>query len=288
MKKILFSLLLFAVLLASTTYVLASTGEKFLKENKNKFILPKKNFENTNSTFFSGKNVIPLGKAIDREGGEMVEGYAIIKYKDKPAKPSGTVKPAKPTKTPVCYGYLGSGVKWKNLENWVINPAQRNASSTYMLDDEFIYNTISNGIAKWENAAQYNIIGGGIKTSDVLGADTVSPDGLNEVYFADIDEPDVIGVTIIWGIFGGAPKNRKIVEWDQVYDDTDFMWGNDGNPYMMDFESIATHELGHTVGMGDLYTSDCIDETMYGYAGEGEINKRDLGPGDTKGISLLY
>ena len=56
----------------------------------------------------------------------------------------------------------------------------------------------------------------------------------------------------------------------------------------MDLENIATHELGHSIGLGDLYTSSCAQETMYGYADFGEISKRDLNSGDILGISKLY
>ncbi len=56
----------------------------------------------------------------------------------------------------------------------------------------------------------------------------------------------------------------------------------------MDFENIATHELGHSVGMGDLYTAECNQQTMYGYASNGETNKRTLESGDINGIRALY
>ena len=55
----------------------------------------------------------------------------------------------------------------------------------------------------------------------------------------------------------------------------------------MDFDNIATHELGHSVGMADLYNT-CTDETMYGYSTAGEIKKRDLNIGDINGINSLY
>ena len=55
----------------------------------------------------------------------------------------------------------------------------------------------------------------------------------------------------------------------------------------MDFENIATHELGHAVGLGDLY-NDCTEETMYGYASYGETKKRTLEAGDITGIKKLY
>ena len=55
----------------------------------------------------------------------------------------------------------------------------------------------------------------------------------------------------------------------------------------MDFENIATHELGHTVGMG--HPSDyCTEETMFRFASAGETKKQTLEAGDIAGISKLY
>ena len=101
-------------------------------------------------------------------------------------------------------------------------------------------------------------------------------------------DPNAIAVTIIWGIFGGSPFNRQLVEWDQIYDDATYDWSISGEAGKMDFENIATHELGHAVGMSDLYNSTCANETMYGYAAYGETKKRDLNAGDISGISKLY
>lgn len=68
----------------------------------------------------------------------------------------------------------------------------------------------------------------------------------------------------------------------------DFDWSLDGAPGAMGFENIATHELGHSLGLNDQYESQCADVTMYGYAGEGEINKRDLEINDITGVYELY
>ena len=88
-------------------------------------------------------------------------------------------------------------------------------------------------------------------------------------------------------MFLGPPKNRVLVEWDQVYDQVDYDWSSSGEAGKMDFENIATHELGHSVGMGHP-SSECIEETMYAYAGYGETKKRDLNAGDIAGINGLY
>lgn len=227
--------------------------------------------------------VISLGTAVDPASGKVVEGYAIIHY----AKPAGS----NGKKSTTCYAFLSSGAKWKTVEPWVVNP-----SNARGLDETFVSSNLTMDIAKWEdaadgmvgNSASVNILGDGAVTTSVLVADTVSPDGANEVYFADVSTSGAIAVTIVWGIFGGPPFARELVEWDQIYDDIDYDWSPTGEAGKMDFENIATHELGHSVGLADLYNSSCNLETMYGYADYGETIKRDLNTGDIAGVNKLY
>lgn len=71
---------------------------------------------------------------------------------------------------------------------------------------------------------------------------------------------------------------------------TDYEWGNadiDGIS-VMDLQNIATHELGHAAGLGDLYKPPATEETLYGYANYGETKKRGLYYGDIAGIKKLY
>lgn len=181
-------------------------------------------------------------------------------------------------------GYLAKGAKWKTVEPWLANP-----TNTRGLDGTTIFNLLTGSVAKWEDAAGGDVVGAGSTTADVLVADTMAPDNQNEVYFADISDSNAIAVTIVWGIFSGPPSGRQLVEWDQVYDDVTFDWSAEaaGVAGKMDFDNIATHELGHSVGMADLYNT-CTEETMYGYSAAGETKKRDLNSGDIGGINLLY
>ncbi|MBW2991659.1 matrixin family metalloprotease [Candidatus Woesearchaeota archaeon] len=244
--------------------------------------------------------VFSLGTAVDN--GVKVEGYMIIDYKEGYGKPgtscgngvcepgenankcpadcSGGEDPTEPD-TSGCYTYLAKEAKWKEIEPYMVDAANLDG-----LDEMFVSQNIAADINKWEGAAGIDILGDEI-TGLVDGADTVSTDGKNEVMFGDIDSPGAIAVTIIWGVFGGPPFNRRLVEWDMIFDDADFDWGiND--PLKMDFENIATHELGHSAGMGDLYTAECAEQTMYGYATEGETKKSTLESGDIAGIIGLY
>lgn len=55
-----------------------------------------------------------------------------------------------------------------------------------------------------------------------------------------------------------------------------------------DIQNIATHELGHQVGLNDLYNSTDKDLTMYGYGTTKELKKDTLGLGDISGVQVIY
>lgn len=230
-------------------------------------------------------HVFYLGSAIDPASGKVVHGYAFLHPKSNAAKPGGAG-----SGNTTCYSVMARGAKWKTSEPWVTNPS--NAAG---LDGGFVFSNLASDIAKWEDATDGVlgngiagvILGDGALTSDTLIADTLSPDGANEVYFGGIADPGVIAVTIVWGIFSGPTFARELVEWDQVYDDADYAWSATGAAGAMDFENIATHELGHTIGLGHPSDS-CADETMYRFASLGETKKRTLNTGDVAGANQLY
>ncbi|MDP3993770.1 MAG: matrixin family metalloprotease [Candidatus Doudnabacteria bacterium] len=231
--------------------------------------------------------VISLGSAVDPQTGLRVEGIAFIHRKNNSAKPGG--QNAGATRTS-CFSYLAKDAKWKAVEPWLVNP-----DNTRGLGSDFVFDNLTADIEKWEDAADgllgngtgANILGSGFTATTTLSADTAAPDGQNEVYFADVSSAGAIAVTIVWGIFSGPPSGRQLVEWDMVFDDTDYDWSASGEAGKMDFENIATHELGHAVGFGHPSDS-CVEETMYRYADYGETKKRDLNAGDIAGANKLY
>ena len=224
--------------------------------------------------------VFSLGEARDVDG-SVVEGMMFIDYKKGNAKPPWAGGGGGTTTT-TCFAFLAKGAKWKNVEPWYVNPA-----NTEGLSDTFVFSNIAADIQKWEDASSTNILGTGTINTSVLVADELNPDGVNEVYFGDVDSAGTIAVTIVWGIFSGPPSQRKLVEWDQVYDEVDFDWSSTGEAGKMDFENIATHEIGHSVGMSHP-PDGCANETMYRFATESETKKRDLNSGDIAGINDLY
>ena len=268
-----------SILVLSLSFLFLVVSVAFAKPRE---VKEKKGFSLPPTAIQVSDDVYYLGKSKDVNGKE-VEGFAFIRRKGPEAKGGNPVKPPKGSS---CYGFLAKGAKWKGIpEDWIVNPA-----NTRALDGSFVFGSLGADISKWEVAAGKDILGQGSSTDKVLEADTTSPDGENEVYFADIKDSDTIAVTIIWGYFSGPPQTRQLLEWDQVYDDVTFDWSLEtaGVTGKMDFENIATHELGHSVGMNDIYTTGCSEVTMYGYAGYGETKKRTLEIPDITGVSKLY
>ncbi len=221
--------------------------------------------------------VFDIGTAV--VNGQVVHGIAFIHYKEGfTHRPGHGGAPGGST----CYAFLASGAKWKVTEDYILDSA-----NVFGLSDAFVASGIETGANAWDGQVAFDVFGS--RTAGVVdGADTVQPDTKNEVYFGSIDDAGAIAVTIVWGIFSGPPGNRKLVEWDQVYDQVDFAWGDATiNTAVMDFLNIAVHEIGHAGGMGHP-SGTCTEETMYAYATEGETKKRDLNAGDIAGIKALY
>lgn len=234
-------------------------------------------------------NVFSIGSAFDPGTGQIVDGFMILHPKYENAKSSAASQ--KPGGT-VCYGYLASGAKWKTVEPWLVN-----ATNSAGISDSTVFSLMQKDISKWEDAtdgvvnsvAVVDVLGNGSLTTEALVADSKAPDDKNEVYFGSIADSSTIAVTTVWGIFSGPTFSRKLVEWDMVFN-TYYSWSASelGNPNDMDFENISTHELGHAIGLADLYNSGCSEQTMYGYGTQGETKKRDLNTGDLQGVNSLY
>ncbi len=219
-------------------------------------------------------DVYDLGEALDN--GVKVRGLAIMH----PKKFFAKKQLQSHTNTSKCYTYIARGARWRTTEDYLLDPTNADAYPS-----DRVVNEVAAAMQTWENPITFNIFGNNIGTG-VDGVDSSSPDNKNEIFFGDIAEPGVIAVTTVWyTIF--AP--RRIVEYDLMFDDPDIEWGDaTTEPNKMDFLNIAVHEIGHGGGMGDLYKSYCSEQTMYGYATEGETKKRDLDVGDINGIKNLY
>lgn len=224
------------------------------------------------------QGVFSLGEERDLKTDSLVEGRVIV-HKKSDAKPKDNNLRAPKAPATKCYAVMADGAKWKNVENWTVFPTNSGLSASFLLN-----NTALN-MGKWETAAVANILGNGSQGVGVP-SDPYVLDEKNEVSFADL-EANTIAVTVVWGVWSGPVFSRRIVAWDQVFN-TDYPWSSTGEANKMDYENISSHELGHSMGLSDIYTASCAEVTMYGYGALGETKKRNLETSDKTGINLLY
>ncbi len=214
--------------------------------------------------------VFSLGTATDVDG-RVVQGFLFVDNRKENAKPSWAGKKGGEEK---CYDFLAKGARWKETEQYVTGDGIDAALTEKSLN-------------VWDTEVLFDVFGPVNTILQTDGADTVSPDGKNEVEFKNIGDNSTIAYTIVWGIFSGPPFARELVEWDAVFN-TAYPFGDaDVDSSVMDYQNIATHEFGHAAGLGHPDDS-CTEETMYRYADYGETKKRDLEAGDIIGIQELY
>ena len=220
-------------------------------------------------------------KAIASQGNEKakapdLEKIEFIHWKKGFAKPEA----AKAPKPPTCYKFLTpTKIKWTVLPvNYVINP-----TNPQELVKDFITSAVFNSAETWDEAATSRELMNDTYTVDytaVYGVQNYE----NAISFGNYPTTGVIAVATVWY----NPATKAIVEFDVMFD-TDWTWGDATvDSSKMDLQNIAVHELGHGVGLADVYDTACPAVTMYGYSNYGETQKRTLEPPDIKGLVTLY
>lgn len=230
--------------------------------------------------------VLHLGSHSDPQGGMRVEGRAIIHRHAAAAHSRSRQLLRSAQRSRACYAFLAPGTRWRSPEPWVINPSNQRS-----LDASTVIQSVEAGLRMWEDAAdgvlgnngRAAIFGSGTVTASPLSVDRNGPDGQNEVFFTSLQSSRAVAITYVW-----FSRDGTIAEWDQVYDDRAYDWSLTGESGKMDFASVALHELGHALGLGDLASSGCGEETMYGSVTAGETKKRTLSTGDIAGVDALY
>ena len=239
-----------------------------------------------------GPGVYDLGVQI--HNGKLVQGTLFVFYDKQFAKPDGT--PGKGNKggggeggeeTSTCFAYITKGAKWRTEEPWNVSTA---FAPTSIVNG--VIPILEDAVNEWEDPEQdgadlHSIMALRDPNIVVVASSFGTMNDQNEVAFGDIEDKGVIAATWVWRTISGPPHARYIAEWDQLYDVVSFNWSTTGASGTMDFDNIATHEVGHAVGMGHP-DSTCTLETMYAFASFGEIIKRGLYTGDIAGVNGLY
>jgi len=199
----------------------------------------------------------------------------------KPDSPPGLDKKDKPEPEPEGY-YELIGTKLTDTATYYVNTSGAPEGSLTEIDASF---------DTWEGAVAIDLFTNG-------GTTTISGrkyDGQNTVSWSRIAPKSTIAIATFWYYSDGNPETfDPIIEFDIVF--KSFLnWGidpDDEGPMSLtnafDVQNIATHEVGHIVGLGDLYDNDNSYLTMYGYGSIGETQKISLEDGDIEGANLIY
>lgn len=176
------------------------------------------------------------------------------------------------------------------LEGWKI----KSNNWTYRVNTNSIPSSVktiattalTNAFATWKNLFS--------NPSFIQGAQTTATrarfDGQNAILWRSL--PNSIATSYMWYY----PSTGALVESDLVFNNR-YSWSFTsysgsgsacGTTRTMDVQNIATHEIGHWLGLDDMYGPNDEDLTMHGYADYAELKKDTLTTGDKTAIQSLY
>ena len=191
----------------------------------------------------------------------------------------GTCTPDDSSNSDINYGLAGwhlpsAGITWKLNTSTVPSSVGATAART----------AITNAFATWTSADTGKIFIDGGNTS----AKTAKFDRVNAILWKNIGAW-TIAVTYVWYY----TATGLVAEVDMIFN-KGYPWrvfsGADGCSTQYDaydLPNIAVHEIGHWIGLDDLYGDGDVDMTMYGFGAGGELKKRSLAVGDIDGANAV-
>jgi uncharacterized protein (TIGR03437 family) len=82
-----------------------------------------------------------------------------------------------------------------------------------------------------------------------------------------------------------ALDNGEIIDASMVFNGNEFTWATDGRADAIDVQEVATHEIGHSIGLDH---SPNAAATMFPRTGQGRVQNRSLSPDDHIAASVIY
>jgi len=209
----------------------------------------------------------------------------IFVYHTKPDKPG---KPTPPSPQEVCNlsdpdsNILVASAEWKLPSTWKY---RLNTSSVPLTVGANNLSLIaSNAYKQWTDAIKNKVTI--TKDSNTI-VDRAVLDGQNIITWGQAPG-SALAVSYIW-----YNRITKVATEVDTIMNTKFTWywSQDQNcayQGVYDAQDILTHELGHTMGLDDMYTDEYANHTMYGYGSKGEVKKDTLTQGDIIGVRNIY
>ena len=135
-------------------------------------------------------------------------------------------------------------------------------------------------------ATEWDLAGGSNFSFEYQGTTTntkVANDGLNSVFYVPMDGNGALAVCYWWSNGGNTTGfDVSFFDKDGTYD---FIWATSPAWNQFDIQSVATHELGHALGLAH---SSVAGSTMFATATPGSVSLRTLHVDDIAGIQALY
>ena len=160
-----------------------------------------------------------------------------------------------------------------------------------------IINAVREGMEEWNSVlATPMLIYNGTGDVNLGPTAKTSRSGFNSISFVKIpNENGKVVLAKTWTYVStkrltDMPASRGILECDILFN-TDVLWVDVNNTRLSggyDLQSTATHELGHTLGLGDVDDFSYSYVTMYGSGVAESTHQRTLEKPDLVGLSKLY
>lgn len=179
---------------------------------------------------------------------------------------------------------LVQGMPW-TIDTW--NP--------YLLSAPWLRYMARKSMDTWQSQTS-SLLWGALEEQALLShINTSAPANYNGMRFATVVDSQgrtntILAITITW-YRSNSLYQFEIAHWNQLYNTGLPQWWGDSvlETNVFDVQSTMTHELGHTIGLSDMYTSpQCNDVTMFFSGSLNEVKKRSLADPDIEGVHELY